>query len=106
MSSVHGKQACRKETYANFILVNVGLLKALVGEVLLSTLVKVKHQLESLLVFEIFDAEVLEVLEQLLVALGDGVGDANVVLESGEPELGNALIWVSASCSTTVKHMH
>lgn len=73
-------------TIAALVLVVVGLGDSLVGEVLV--LSELEDEAESGLV-EILHADIGEGLEGLLVAVGDHLGEGDLVLHGREPELGD-----------------
>jgi hypothetical protein len=75
---------------ADGLLVDVRLLEGLVGEKGRGGVGEGKDNLEARFV-EVVDADVGEILEDVFVSLGDELGEADVVLERGEPELGDAL---------------
>jgi hypothetical protein len=74
-------------TVAVLLLVVVGLAEGLVGEE--GVLGKLEDKTETGAV-KVLHADVDEVLENLLVAVGDGLGEGRV-LHGAEPELGNTL---------------
>ena len=74
-------------TVAVLLLVVVGLAEGLVGEE--SVLSELEDKTETGAV-EVLHADVGQVLEDLLVAVGDGLGEGRV-LHGAEPELGDTL---------------
>ena len=75
-------------TVPTLVLVVVGLGDDLVGEVLV--LGKLKDEAETRLV-EVLHADIGQVLEGTLVAVGDHLSKRDLVLHGGQPELRNAV---------------
>ncbi len=76
---------------SNLLLVEVSLLERGVAEEVLGSLGEVKGEGEASLLLGVDDADVDQELEGLLVALGDELAQAEVVLERRQPELGDSL---------------